>query len=62
MDDVKVNARYEHNKRVNDFLKEARSKDPKKFYDVLRRNPVVNSKKWKRIRNTEVPFSALGDM
>lgn len=58
----KQSARHEHNKRVNDFLREARDKDPKRFYDVLKRNPVVNSKKWKQIREREVPFSALGDV
>lgn len=58
----KISARHEHNKRVNEFLREAREQDPKKFYDVLRRNPVVNSKKWKQIREREVPFSALGEV
>lgn len=58
----KPNARYEHNKRVIEFLREARQKDPTKYKEVLKKYPIVNSKKWKLINELETPFCELGEL
>lgn len=54
-------SQYEHNKSVIEFMKMARALNPAVYYVIMQKYPVVNSKKWRRIRDTEITFSELGD-
>lgn len=58
---TKRNARYEHNRQVFEFLRLMRKNDPDKYYEVVRKYPVISFKKLQQIQRNETLVCDLGE-
>ena len=50
-----------HNKIVNEFFKNCKSKSPEAYEETCEKYPVLSSYQWQRIREREIPFAVLAD-
>lgn len=47
-----------HEQLVHSFFREQQSRNPKRFEEVCKRNPVLSGRQWQRVREKETRLTA----
>ena len=51
--------RSEHTEAVHEFMKQCQRDNPEQYARVCEQFPIIGNRQWRRIREREVPYTAL---